>query len=204
MEPGDCKPARTAARTTSAVERGRELAPVGASPATLRALDSAQVEASNGKHDGPPTDPGPATRTIRLEPRAEDLRRRPRLEAPGPFGWFVPPLALAAIGVGFVVVRARPANLFPWVVGALVLGVVGWVLISALTPAKADRRCPQCGADSLERLYRNTTRGLRCGRCAWQDETASSFFLAEDELTALEDVVLHERHMPNDGPPRRI
>ncbi len=163
-----------------------------------------------GNGSGPPSGGAarpadrPPVRTIRLDPRPEDLRRRPRLEAPGIVGWLVPPLALVAIGVGVLLVRARPESLFPWIFGAMVLAAVGWVVVSALSPAKADRRCPQCGHDSIERLHPATTRGIRCGACGWQDETASSFFLAEDEVPALEDIVLRERHLPHDGPPRRI
>ena len=70
---------------------------------------------------------------------------------------------------------------------------VGWVLLSALWPAKADRTCPECGETSVERLDRRELRGLGCGACGWRDETASAWFLAEDEEPVLEDLVRAQR-----------
>ncbi len=168
-------------------------------PDDLRSLDDGHNGAAGPRPTG-----RPAVRSIQLEPRVEDLRRRPRLEAPGFVGWLVPPVALLAIAAGILLVRTQPTHLFPWIFGAMVLGAVGWVIVSALSPAKPDRRCPQCGAESLERLRADATRGIRCATCLWVDETASSFFFAEDELPALEDVVLRERRLPFDRRPGNL
>ena len=67
-----------------------------------------------------------------------------------------------------------------------------WVALSALWPAKADRRCPKCGEDTLVRLDPDTTTGLRCSACDHVDPEATSWFLAEEE-GPLEDLVLRQR-----------
>ena len=96
--------------------------------------------------------------------------------------------SLGAGAIGFL----GPVGLFMWVVGGGIVLMVVWVIVCALSPAQADRRCPACGHDSLVRLDPESHRGLRCGQCGWEDESASSFFLAEEE-GALEPVVLKER-----------
>ena len=96
--------------------------------------------------------------------------------------------SLGAGAIGFL----GPVGLFMWVVGGGVVLMVVWVIVCALSPAQADRRCPSCGQDGLVRLDPESHRGLRCEVCGWQDESASSFFLAEEE-GALEPVVLKER-----------
>lgn len=70
--------------------------------------------------------------------------------------------------------------------------MVLWVLAASLWPAKADRTCPQCGEDALERLDPDTTMGLRCTACGHTDPTKSGWFLAEDE-GPLEELVLRQR-----------
>ena len=123
--------------------------------------------------------------------------------APGPVGsaravrgaWLIGPILLAAIGAGVRLVFAGPDDLFGLCFG-IVLGLgVLWVLVCSLFPASADRVCPRCGGRGLERASRETTQGLVCRLCRWEDPTASSFFLAEEEGT-FEDVVLRERRHP--------
>jgi DNA-directed RNA polymerase subunit RPC12/RpoP len=105
---------------------------------------------------------------------------------------FVAPLCLvAALGGGWLAVR-RPGWLFVPVATLLIGSAALWILVSALSPAKADRRCPRCGANSLVRLDDRSTRGVRCTRCPHRDEGVSSFYLAEEE-GPLEDIVLAER-----------
>lgn len=98
-------------------------------------------------------------------------------------------LATAA-GVGLVFLRPD------WLLGAVLAVVLGsgflWVLISAFTPAEADRRCPDCGENALVRLDPSTTRGLRCEACGHVDAEASGWFLAEEE-GPLEELVLESR-----------
>ncbi|HEX6881728.1 MAG TPA: hypothetical protein VF530_00025 [Planctomycetota bacterium] len=106
--------------------------------------------------------------------------------------WLVPGLMLAAVLVGVLLVRGGSSAWFGAV--ALALGIVpaGWVLVSALFPARAERRCPACGQDALARRSPDATHGLRCLACGWADETASAWLLAEEE-GPLEHIVLAER-----------
>ena len=117
---------------------------------------------------------------------------RPAAPAGARGGWLLPLVFLGAIAAGVAVVLRAPAWLFAAAFGALIAAGLAWVVISAWFPAAADRRCPACGALSIERLDLRTTTGLACGRCGWRDESASSFLLAEEE-GALEPLVLAER-----------
>jgi len=106
--------------------------------------------------------------------------------------WLVPGLMLAAVLVGVLLVRGGSPAWFGAV--ALTLGILpaGWVLVSALFPARAERRCPACGQDALARRSPDATHGLRCRACGWADEAASAWLLAEEE-GPLEHIVLAER-----------
>ena len=106
--------------------------------------------------------------------------------------WALAPLLTLVTAGGVALVFLRP----DWILGAVLAVVIGsgflWVLISAFTPAEADRTCPSCGEESLERLEADSTRGLRCTACDFVDPAASGWFLAEDE-GPLEHLVLAER-----------
>lgn len=104
----------------------------------------------------------------------------------------MPPLLLAGVTAGAAVVLRGPEATFGWVLTGLTGAAVLWIVISVLWPARAERTCPSCGGQTLERLDRETTRGQRCRACGWRDETASSFLFAEEE-GPLEDIVLRER-----------
>lgn len=108
-------------------------------------------------------------------------------------GWLVAPLILASIACAFALVLNGPDSLFGIVFGVVIALGLGWILVCSLFPAKADRKCPQCGKQGLVRLDLRTTRGIRCTRCSFRDDSASSFLLAEDEGVAIEKTVLHER-----------
>lgn len=106
--------------------------------------------------------------------------------------WLVAPACLAAVLAAAALVLRGPDGLFGVALTALLgLGFL-WIAVSVFSPAKADRRCPSCGALALERLDAGTTRGLRCAACGWTDAAASSFYLAEEE-GPLETIVLRER-----------
>lgn len=124
------------------------------------------------------------------------LAERPP-HAPG--AWLLPVVALAAIVAGALLVMRGPDLAFATAFGALVGAGLLWVLVSSLFPNKPDRGCPACGATALVRLSRASTRGLRCRRCDWTDESASSFFLAEEE-GPIEAIVLAERRDSNPAP----
>lgn len=106
--------------------------------------------------------------------------------------WCSPALFLAAVLLGAWIVFARPFSLFGLVLAALASVPIVWVLVSALWPARAERRCPACGADALARLDVHATHGLVCRACAWRDESASAWLLAEEE-GPLEELVLAQR-----------
>ena len=105
--------------------------------------------------------------------------------------WCAPALFLAAVLLGVWIVLARPP-VFGVLLVLLALVPVGWVLVSALWPARADRTCPTCGADALVRADACATHGLACKACGWRDDSASAWLLAEEE-GPLEELVLAER-----------
>jgi hypothetical protein len=107
-------------------------------------------------------------------------------------GWLVPPLMLLAVFGALRLALGGPDLMLGLALGLLLgLGFL-WVLISSLLPAKADRCCPGCGADSLERIDADSTRGHHCRACGHRDEHASAWLLAEEE-GPLERTVMRER-----------
>ena len=107
-------------------------------------------------------------------------------------GFVLPPLMLLAALAGGVFALRNPVHVFGWIVAALFAVVVGWVFVSVLWPGRADRTCPACKREKLERADSDSTTGLACAACGWRDETASSFYLAEEE-GPFEHVVLSQR-----------
>jgi hypothetical protein len=106
--------------------------------------------------------------------------------------WLIGPLLLSSVAAGMLFVFRGPDHVFGVSLG-LVLGLAFlWMLISVLFPAKPDRTCPSCGERTLERLDPQSTQGVRCSDCGWQDEAASSFLMAEED-GSLADTVLRER-----------
>jgi hypothetical protein len=114
--------------------------------------------------------------------------------------WFAAPLLLAAAAAGTAFVLRGPDQVFGVAFGLVVALGLGWVLISALFPARADRTCPQCGGQGLERLDPDSSRGVVCRLCAWADESASAFLLLEDEGRPFEDIVLRGREHGGGAP----
>ena len=95
--------------------------------------------------------------------------------------WLIAPLLLSAVGAGTLFVFRGPDHLFGIAFG-LVLGLgFLWILVSTMFPSKPDRTCPSCGGETLERLDATSTRGVTCSACSWNDETLSSFYMAEEE-----------------------
>jgi len=110
--------------------------------------------------------------------------------------WLAPialPIALLGAGLaGVGIALAGPTSLLGWVLVAAGALPILWVLGSALWPASAERTCPACRRNRVQRLDPRTTHGLVCPDCGWRDETASSWLLAEEE-GPLEDIVLAQR-----------
>jgi len=107
-------------------------------------------------------------------------------------GWLVPPALLIGVGLGVWVTWHEPKAVLPLVLGLGLAFPTLWILISALWPGKADRRCRECGASELVRIDPATTLGLRCRACGFRDESASGWLLAEEE-GPLEELVLNRR-----------
>ena len=111
---------------------------------------------------------------------------------PANTGYWMPPLFLGSVLLGIVLLTRRPDGLWAYVVGAIFVVVFGWFLVSTLWPSRAERNCPACEREGLTRLSEESHRGLRCTLCGFEDENASSFFIAEEEGT-LEETVMLER-----------
>jgi len=157
------------------------------------------------RHDSRESARGRSDRIVELPDEPLSGPREPRVAMPterpaSPRGaWLVPPLVLGAIVAGALLVMRGPDSAFAVAFGIL-LGVgLLWVLVSSLFPNRPDRGCPACGEPALVRLSRASTQGLRCRRCDWVDEDASSFFLAEEE-GPIEPIVLRERQETNAAP----
>jgi len=120
----------------------------------------------------------------------------------GRLRWLTPLAPLAAIAAALVVVRRPPGGLLGLVLLALLGAAVGWIVVSTLWPARAERTCPRCGRDGLARIDRWSTIGLRCRDCGWRDESRSSWLLAEEE-GPLERTVLRQRSRRPASSPRR-
>ena len=117
---------------------------------------------------------------------------RPAAGPSASIGWLVPPLMLGAIALAVWLIVRGPDGLFGIALGGVIgLGLL-WILISSLLPGKADRRCERCGAEALERMSPDSTSGIRCASCGFEDETASAWLLAEEE-GPLEATVLRQR-----------
>lgn len=117
--------------------------------------------------------------------------------ASSPLGWILPPLLLAATGLGAWLVTAGPPRMFGWVVGACAVLAVVWVLVSALFPGQPERTCPACERDTLVPASRESTAGVLCKACGFSDGEASSFLMAEEE-GPLEPMVLARRRRRDD------
>lgn len=112
--------------------------------------------------------------------------------SPAWLAWCAPALFLGAVLLGVWIVFARPFSLFGGVLLGLACVPIGWVLVSALWPARAERRCPACKGDTLVRLDARATHGLGCSACSYRDESASAWLLAEED-GPLEEIVLAQR-----------
>jgi hypothetical protein len=106
--------------------------------------------------------------------------------------WFAPAALLLAALLGGGIALAGPLSIFAIVLVVLAALPVLWVVVSALWPARAERTCPACRSERLERADPRTTVGVRCLACGWRDDSASAWLLAEEE-GPLEDVVLAQR-----------
>jgi DNA-directed RNA polymerase subunit RPC12/RpoP len=131
-------------------------------------------------------------RKITLAPPPREAPVRPAPAISPLATWFLPPLFLASAAAGTAIVLRGPDAFFAWAMVAIFGTGFGWIAVSIFFPATADRRCPQCGEDAIERIDPGATHGLRCTSCGHRDETASAFLIAEEE-GPLEEIVMVER-----------
>jgi ribosomal protein L37AE/L43A len=113
--------------------------------------------------------------------------------------WLVAPLILIAVAAAALVAALGAPALFTWIGLAALAALGGWILVTVLWPSRADRACPECRAEALERADAATASGLRCARCGWNDASASGWLLAEEEGAALEELALAERRRRPNG-----
>jgi len=100
---------------------------------------------------------------------------------------------LISVGLVLVLCIVPGGGPSPLVIGGIVAALFSWIGISVLWPARADRNCPQCRQESLKRLDPSNAIGLVCTQCGWSDASASGWYLAEEELEALEPLALERR-----------
>ena len=81
--------------------------------------------------------------------------------------------------VGLVAVAFAFSEWIPYIaVGGSALLLLGWVLISTLSPAKPDRTCPKCGEEGLVKIERGVP-GVRCEKCDFRDDSMHVAYLDE-------------------------
>lgn len=86
--------------------------------------------------------------------------------------WILIAVAAIALAVAF-------SGWIPYIVGgALAAAFALWILISTLSPAVPDRKCPKCGGEGLVKITKGEL-GVRCELCGFQDETMHVAYLDE-------------------------
>jgi|SRR5579871_1038673 len=64
--------------------------------------------------------------------------------------------------------------------GVIALGApILWVIVSSLRPALPDRKCPQCGEETLRLLVPGEKMGARCPSCGFSDKELYVPFLID-------------------------
>jgi len=90
------------------------------------------------------------------------------------------PLSWLLIAAAAFAISLAGRAWLPYVVGgSLACGWLAWVLFSALSPAKPDRRCPRCRREALRRLSAASDLGIRCSACGFEDENDHRAYLLE-------------------------
>ncbi len=112
----------------------------------------------------------------------------------------LPLVFLGALAAALACLRAPPAWLAGLVLGGALVLCAGWVLVSVLWPGRAERTCPACGKETLERLERSSTVGQRCGACGFAEAEESAWLLAEEDGVPLEPLVLEQRRRRREAP----
>lgn len=107
-------------------------------------------------------------------------------------GWLVGPVALLAALAAMALLRRGPSGLLGAVLIGLLALAMGWIFLSVFWPARAERTCPRCARAALVRLDARATIGIRCRACGFEDPSASSWLLAEED-GPLESIVLEQR-----------
>ena len=81
------------------------------------------------------------------------------------------------IALGLVYALVAFSGWIPYIVGGILAGAwMLWILISAMSPSKPDRRCPRCGEEGLVKITRGAP-GVRCEVCGFEDATMHVAYL---------------------------
>jgi hypothetical protein len=100
---------------------------------------------------------------------------------PGLWKWVALPLIWMAAAAAALALATWSRAWLPVLWGGLAaLLWLLWILWAALSPARADRRCPRCGRPALLPLERGNPLGVRCGSCGHLDREAHVPHLEEE------------------------
>lgn len=135
----------------------------------------------------------PQVTRITLDAPSPEARSQPAPRWVGRLAWFVAPVLLLAVGAAFVLVRTQPAAVFTAILVVVFLAPFIWGLVSVLSPAYADRKCPDCGELTVEALSEDDLHGVHCTSCGYVDRDASAWKFAEERDQPLEPLVLEGR-----------
>ena len=84
--------------------------------------------------------------------------------------WFLIAAAAAIVAILF-------HAWIPYIAVAIfVTAFLAWTLISVLSPAVPDRKCPQCGGNGLVKIRRGEP-GVCCELCGFRDEAMHVAYL---------------------------
>lgn len=82
-----------------------------------------------------------------------------------------------AVIAGAVLLAVAFSAWIPYIVGGALAALwLVWVLVSAMSPAKPDRKCPGCGKEGLVKICRGEP-GVRCELCGFRDENLHVAYL---------------------------
>jgi hypothetical protein len=103
------------------------------------------------------------------------------MRPPGLGRWLgLPLLWLVLFAAGAALAITARAWIPALLLGGLLIAWFVWVLVSTLTPGRADRRCPSCGAESLAALEPGNPLGVRCSSCGYEDPSGHVAHLEEE------------------------
>jgi Zn ribbon nucleic-acid-binding protein len=107
--------------------------------------------------------------------------------------WLIGPAFFAVVIGAVLLIRNGPEQLFNVVIAGVFLLPLTWGVISLLSPAHPDRRCPECNELALEMVAEDALYGLSCTACGHVDDTATAWKFLEERGNPLEPLVIKSR-----------